>query len=145
MSRTTRRVAHAAAHRPAPAASTLLHRAIEGLICVTVCAGCSFAARDANAYRDATRALLETKNDTIKGCYDEALKKNATVAGNVVVTFKVQPKTGQLSKVKIDKAQTTAPKSLARCVTHALEGLTLQPPDAREGNASFRWEFQVQG
>lgn len=105
--------------------------------------GCSFHARDAGAYRDATRALLQSKNDDIKACYDAALKENATVSGTVVIQFKVAAKTGKLTKLDVVNAETTAPKELARCVKRAIGGLVLSPADTREGKASFRWEFQV--
>ena len=104
--------------------------------------GCSFHARDAASYRKDTRALLATKDPDIKSCYDAELKKNPNVSGSVVVTFKVQKDTGAITDAKVDKAS-DAPDSLGQCVVQALDGLSLQPPDAREGDATFLWQFQI--
>ena len=106
--------------------------------------GCSFNARDAASYRKDTRALLATKEPDIKSCYDAELKKDPKVVGTVVVKFKVAKETGKITDPKVDDAS-NAPKSLAKCVVEAIDGLALQPPDARDGDATFRWEFQIKG
>jgi hypothetical protein len=106
--------------------------------------GCSFSARDASTYRKDTRALLATKDPDIKSCYDAELKKDPKVGGTVVVKFKVAKDTGKIGDVKVDK-DSSAPKSLSQCVVQAIDGLALQPPDARDGDATFRWEFQIKG
>jgi outer membrane lipopolysaccharide assembly protein LptE/RlpB len=105
--------------------------------------GCSFYARDADSYRKATRELIETKNGSIKSCYDAELKTDKKASGKVVLDFKVAAETGKLSSVKVNKKKTTAPESLASCVTKALDGLALNPPDKRDGDASFTWEFEA--
>lgn len=104
-------------------------------------AGCSFAARSPEMYRDDTAAVLETRSAQIKGCYDEALKTDATLQGRVAVQFKVQPDTGKITDVAADPAGTTAPEPLTRCVVDSLQGLVLTPPDKRLGNALYTWEF----
>jgi hypothetical protein len=77
-------------------------------------AGCSFAARSPDMYRDDTRAVLDTKNDQIKTCYDEVLKTNKD-----------------------------APPEVAQCVLNALQGLVLSPGDKSEGQATFVYEFSA--
>src|SRR5262245_4584412 len=104
--------------------------------------GCSATVRDANAYRDATRALLEAKNPDIKSCYDSALSSNAATSGSVVVNFKVEAETGKVVEPKIDAAKSTAPASLQQCVLRAVAGVALEPPDSNEGHATFQWEFK---
>lgn len=106
-------------------------------------AGCSFHARSAEKYRDDTRALLETRDPVIKQCYDTALTSQNTLAGNVGITFVVEPKTGNIMNPAIDPATTTAPEALSQCVLNAVQGLTLAPPDEREGRATFVYEFTV--
>jgi hypothetical protein len=106
--------------------------------------GCSFHARDADSYRQATRELLETRNPDIKGCYDAELKQNPTVSGTVIVKFNVQKQSGKLVNVAVDEAASSAPPSLRECVVKAIDGLALDPPDEREGDATFQWEFQIQ-
>ena len=115
------------------------------LLALALASGCSFAARSADGYRDDTRALLERKNPDIKACYDEKLKADPQLSGTVVLKFKVLAKSGQFAKVKVDPEGTTAPKSLTRCIVHAIEGLKLDPGDQREAEARFRWEFQLPG
>jgi hypothetical protein len=110
------------------------------LLCSLAC-GCSFNARDADSYRKETRQLLETKNAQIKGCYALFLASDANITGTVVVKFTVQKKTGKITNPTLD-ASSTAPKDLGQCVVNLINGLTLDPPDARDGDATFRWEFQ---
>ena len=111
------------------------------LLCSALACGCSFNARDADGYRKATRQLLETKDADIKGCYALLLANDANVAGTVVVKFTVQKKTGKIISPTVD-ASSTAPAGLGLCVVKVIDGLTLDPPDARDGDATFRWEFQ---
>ena len=107
--------------------------------------GCSFHARDADSYRKATRALLETRSADIKGCYDAELKKDPKVGGKVVVKFTVAKETGAIIDPEVVEDTSNAPASLSQCVVNALNGLALDPPDERDGNAQFQWEFQVSG
>ncbi|HET9960476.1 MAG TPA: AgmX/PglI C-terminal domain-containing protein [Polyangiaceae bacterium] len=104
-------------------------------------AGCSFAARSPEMYRDETAALLETKSAQVKACYDETLKTNKDAQGRVTVRFVVEHETGKLTSVAADPAGTTAPEPLTKCVVDALQGLALSPPDQRDGNATFVYEF----
>jgi hypothetical protein len=104
-------------------------------------AGCSFAARSPEMYRDDTRAVLETKNEQIKSCYDELLKTNKDAQGTVTVKFTVAKDTGQFANVAADPAGTTAPPELAQCVLNALQGLALTPGDKSDGVATFVYDF----
>jgi uncharacterized membrane protein len=106
-------------------------------------AGCSFAARSPEMYAADTQKVLETKTADIKKCYDDALKGKQDLAGRVTVKFTVKTETGELTSVQIDPANTTAPEPLPSCVTAALQGLKLTPPDEKEGLATFTWEFQA--
>ena len=103
--------------------------------------GCTCIARDTETYKKDTRTVLESKNDGIKSCYDSALAANPAQSGSVVVTFIVEKKTGTLTNVAADPNKSTAPESLQQCVVTALEGLVLDPPDQREGQATFTWTF----
>jgi hypothetical protein len=112
------------------------------LLCAVAVSGCSFHARDADSYRKETRALLETKNTEIKNCYDTELVKNPKVSGTVVVKFTVAKETGKIADAKLSR-KSDAPESLGQCVVNAIQGLALDPPDARDGDATFSWEFAV--
>ena len=105
-------------------------------------AGCSFYARSPEDYRQVTRELVDTRSGDIKDCYDVALQTNETVAGTVVVNFTVEKKTGKIMNPAVDPSS-TAPEELTQCVVSAIDGLQLDPPDAREGQATFTWAFEV--
>jgi hypothetical protein len=103
--------------------------------------GCSFAARSPEMYRDDTKAVLETKNNDIRACYDGVLKATPGVGGKVTVKFEVETEQGKIVNVAVDKPNTTAPDPVAECVTKSINGLGLTPPDKRVGQATFVWEF----
>ena len=110
---------------------------------VLLATGCEFHARDADGYRKATRELLETRNASIQSCYDAALKGDDKVGGLVVVKFKVEAKTGKIVDAKVAPEQTTAPAALSECVVKSIADLVLDPPDEREGDATFQWSFEA--
>ena len=105
--------------------------------------GCQFYARAPEDYAKETEALLSTKSDEIKSCYDNVLKDDKKAEGVVFVNFKVESKTGKIKEPMVDDEKTTAPKELSACVVQAIDGLTLDPPDQREGVASFEYEFKA--
>ncbi len=106
---------------------------------------CQFHARSAEQYRDATQELLLSRQSQIQSCYDEALKQDKSAQGLVKVNFTVQKDTGSIVDAAVDPNGTTAPPALGECVVNALQGLALTPPDARDGLASFTYEFKQQG
>jgi hypothetical protein len=105
--------------------------------------GCTCVARDAETYRADTRSLLETRTRAVKDCYDVALTTDPKLDGQVVITFKVEKKTGKILDTAVDKARTKAPDSLSKCIVEAVDGLTLDPVDQREGQATFSWTFKA--
>jgi len=105
--------------------------------------GCSFHARSAEDYRDATQALLETRNPQITQCYNDALKGQSDLQGAVGIKFTVQSETGNIIDAQVDPATTNAPETLSQCVLNAVQGLVLQPPDKRDGLATFVYQFQA--
>jgi hypothetical protein len=106
-------------------------------------AGCSFAARSPEMYRDDTEAVLKTRDAQIKTCYDDLLKTNKDLQGRVTVKLLVEHDTGKITNVAADPAGTTAPEPLTKCVVDSLQGLMLNPPDKRDGDASYVYEFVV--
>lgn len=103
--------------------------------------GCQFNARSAEDYQAETTKLLESKADQLKSCYDEVLKSDSAATGTVTVNFSVEPNTGAIINPAVDAKMSTAPEALQTCVITAMEGLKLDPPDAREGVASFTYDF----
>lgn len=106
-------------------------------------AGCSFAARSPEMYAKDTEEVLNTRNAQIKTCYDDALKTNKELQGKVTIKLLVEHETGKVSNVSADPAGTTAPEALTKCVVDSLQGLVLQPPDQRDGDATFVYDFTV--
>jgi hypothetical protein len=101
---------------------------------------CQFHARSVEEYRRETRAVVDARSTEIKNCYDDLLAMEPQAAGTVVARFTVVEKTGAVEQIEI-LPESTAPDRLRQCVNLALYGLTLAPPDAREGRATFVWTF----
>jgi hypothetical protein len=118
-----------------------LGKSIAILLVSLAAAGCSFYARSPEQYRNDTTNLLASKSAELDTCYDEALKANPTAAGKVTVVFTVEEKTGKIADAKADPGRTTAPQPLVDCVTKAINGLLLAPPDQRKGSATFEYDF----
>ena len=106
--------------------------------------GCSFIARDPDSYRADTRELMDTRSTDIKDCYDVALQTDESVGGTVTVNFTVEKKTGKILNPMLDEAKTDAPEELSSCVLSAIDGMQLDPPDQREGQATFSWNFKAE-
>ncbi len=106
---------------------------------------CQFHARSPEDYRNVTQELLQTKQSEIKSCYDDLLKKDRKAGGMVKVNFTVEHDTGKIKDTKVDPNGTTAPAELGECVVKAIDGLTLAPPDKRDGLATFEYEFKSNG
>lgn len=105
--------------------------------------GCSVAARSPDMYRDAVKSALEPKNAEILACYDGVLKTTPGVGGKVTVQFDVDTDKGAVQNVTVDKANTTAPDAVSACVTNAIAGVTISPPDARLGKGTFAYDFDA--
>jgi hypothetical protein len=110
-------------------------------------AGCSFAARSPEMYRDDTTVVLGTKNDEIRACYDSVLQAQPGAQGRVAVIFEVADdgadNPGKIQNVQVDPANTTAPGPVAECVTKNIAGLQIAPPDKRKGEAVYVYEFSA--
>lgn len=104
-------------------------------------AGCSFAARSPEMYRDETKTQLESKSNDIRACYDAVLKGTPGAQGTVTVKFDVETEQGKIVNIAVDPANTTAPPPVAECVTNAINGLGITPPDSNTGQATFTWQF----
>jgi hypothetical protein len=111
-----------------------------GIICATLSA---CGARGAEMYRDDTRKLLETKLVGLQACYDAELQTHPDAIGKVIVRFKISNDTGQIIDPQLDDLLSTPNRTLRGCVLDALKGLVLDPPDAREGDGTFTWQFQI--
>lgn len=112
------------------------------LVACAALSGCSMSyyARSPEDYRQATRALLESKESTFKQCYEGVLASTPNAAGSVAVEFVVEEKTGKILTPKSLPAS-TAPEPLQECVVNGLNGLALDPPDQRKGLATMTFDF----
>lgn len=109
---------------------------------LALASGCGAGARLPENYKQDTRALLETRNNDIKACYDSALAEDKDLSGKVVVHFIVEAETGMIKEAAV-LPESTAPENLSSCIVNAISGLTLDPPDINDGDATFMWEFQA--
>ncbi|WP_437588622.1 AgmX/PglI C-terminal domain-containing protein [Sorangium sp. So ce1000] len=111
------------------------------MVLASASVGCSFAVRNAEMYRNDTAALLETRSDEIRACYDAELARNPRAQGKVTVAFTVLEDSGRITNVAVDPGGTTASDEVASCVVKSIDGLVLTPPDEKQGKAKFVWEF----
>jgi len=103
--------------------------------------GCSFYARGADDYRTAVRGVLDQKRPEVEACYKESYAADQTAQGRVVARFEVEAKSGKVINPSIVDDKTTANPALRQCVLSSLNGLTIDPPDQRTGDATFTWDF----
>jgi hypothetical protein len=100
----------------------------------------SIYARSPDDYRQATRALLESKESSFKQCYEGVLSGTPDATGTVAVSFVVEEKTGKILTPS-SLPESTAPEPLRECVVKGLDGLALDPPDQRKGVATMTFDF----
>jgi len=105
--------------------------------------GCKFIARGPDQYREDTRNALQSKLPEVKACYDNLLKADKTTAGAVKVKFTVKCETGVIESIAVDQNGSSAPPALQECVTRSMQNVVLDPADARDGHATFTYEFTV--
>lgn len=109
---------------------------------ITLAAVCACATtRSPARYREDTHTLLYKRSSQLETCYAKALATNPNASGTIVVQFSVEARTGNIVKPTVDMQHSTAPQPLAFCVLDAVDGLTLAPPDSREGRATFVYAF----
>jgi len=112
------------------------------ILAIAATSACTFIARDPETYKADTRTVIETQNTKIKECYDVALVANEKVSGKAVIKFTVEKKTGKIVNPVVDPSS-TAPADMSQCIVNAVDGLVLDPPDQRDGQATYTWEFKV--
>ncbi len=104
--------------------------------------GCIKWMRDPEYYGEQLSELIEAREDKFKACYDRYLAEvDETAKGTLVARFVVEADTGRLTEIAVVAEQTTVPEGLAACVTDELSSLKLEPADAKDGHASYTWEF----
>lgn len=101
------------------------------------------ALRSPEMYREDTRKLLNTKRPVLAACYDAELQTHPQATGKVIVHFTVERDSGRVLNPKIDDLLSTPNRTLRGCVLDTMHGLTLTPPDDRNGDATFTWEFKL--
>jgi hypothetical protein len=107
--------------------------------------GCNggFALRNPAQYSKDTQALFDGKRAEMQACYDGVLKGAPTAAGKVAVKFTWEKSTGKLINPAVDAGGSTAPAPVQECVTKSLNGLVLNPGDAKQGDGTWVFEFKA--
>jgi outer membrane biosynthesis protein TonB len=115
-----------------------------GLLLLAALSGTSgCAVRTAEMYRDDTRKLLTGKRPVLAACYDAELQTHPQADGKVIVHFTVERDSGRVLNPRIDDLLSTPNRTLRGCVLDAMRDLILAPPDDRNGDATFTWEFKL--
>ena len=116
-------------------------RPVIGLLLFAGLGGC--AVRSPEMYRDDTRNLLTSKRPVLAACYDAELQTHPQATGKVIVHFTVERDSGRVLNPRIDDLLSTPNRTLRGCVLDAMRDLILAPPDDRNGDATFTWEFKL--
>src|SRR5579884_3485256 len=110
---------------------------------------CGGAIRVGDAYRDDTAKLLQAQtNPKIQGCFQSLVRATPnpqSLAGSTTVHFVVAKETGVITNPTIVAGATTTQEPVNQCVLAALNGTKLDPPDNVDGDATFAWQFTVEG
>jgi hypothetical protein len=92
--------------------------------------GCSAGGVSQAVKQDLQRAVAAHR-EPLQLCYEQALKTNAALEGEMVVKFEIEPGKTALSKVKIGRTTIDEP-SLEQCIVQETSELTLsKPPEAK--------------
>jgi hypothetical protein len=97
--------------------------------------------RSTEDYKTDTQKLLDSREGRIQECYDAVRSSDPNAAGDVVVHFMVDKKTGDFSAVEVVAEKTTAPGPVAECVTSNIGDLVLVEGDMANGDGTFTWRF----
>lgn len=108
-------------------------------VALSAVAGCAY--RDAKMWNDDVQKAVQPKQPDITSCYNNVLKTNPTAAGKVAVAFEVETDQGKFQNITVDKSKTTAPEPVQQCVTNAMQGLAVSPPDKRLGQGTMEFDF----
>ncbi len=111
---------------------------IIGAVSLVATVGC--AHRDEKMWNDDVSKVFQSKQGDMQSCYDNVLKTDPKAAGSVAVAFEVETEGGKIQNVVVEKGSSTAPEPVQQCVTNALQGLVVSPPDNRLGQG--KWTFQ---
>jgi len=119
------------------------------LLATMAAIGCGGAIRVGDAYRDDTMKLVAAQaNPKIHDCFDGIVKSTpgpAALQGSTTVRFVVAKETGIITGAAIVPGSTTTQDPVNQCVLASLQGLKLDPPDGVDGDATFTWQFVVEG
>lgn len=124
-----------------PITLTSLAKPVLLALMLSAASGC--AVRSPEMYRDDTRKLLSAKRPVLAACYDAELQTHPQATGKVIVHFTIERDSGRVLNPRIDDLLSTPNRTLRGCVLDAMQGLVLDPPDERNGDATFTWEFRL--
>ena len=123
---------------------TTLATGLAGGLTALVLTGCMPWMRDADYYSTVVSDLLDSRSEAIAACYDRVLDEHEpALAGEAVVSFDVEAKTGVLTNVAVSAGEGGLPPELGACLDAELAGLRLSEPDTRTGHGSASWQFVV--
>jgi hypothetical protein len=105
--------------------------------------GCNggFSLRSPDQYGKDSQALIDGKKAEMQACYDGVLKTTPGAAGKVTVKFTWEKSSGKIMNVAADPAGSTAPAPVQECVVKSLQGLVLNPGDAKQGDGTWSVDF----
>ncbi len=101
------------------------------LVRLLLVSACSLAACGGSgtgkAVREGVSAQMLTIQSPIAKCYEEALTRSRQLRGQMILSFRIEPKTGKFQEARVASSELPDPQ-LERCVLAEVSKLVLPKP-----------------
>lgn len=95
-----------------------------------------------NPARRGLWSAVEAKREQLNQCYEQAVARNPSVAGSMVVWLEVSDDNGQVSSVELEN-NGVPDDALAPCVTGTLQEIRLSEPPPIAMRVQYTFQFRV--
>jgi hypothetical protein len=85
-------------------------------------------------------ARMQTVQTPLASCYEEALTRDRKLQGQIEVSFKTKPSTGEFTNVKVTRDDLRDAK-LSACVVEKVSALKLESPTKTSIDAAYPFDF----
>jgi hypothetical protein len=111
---------------------------------IAIALGVAVAGCASSGLTDATRQDVSAKMTTIQApvatCYEQALKRNRKLRGNMTVAFSAKRDTGKFSEIKVTRNDLPDPE-LEACVREQVGALALSQPTSVDVTIEYPLNF----
>ncbi len=93
-----------------------------------------------DAVRKDVNERMQTTQSPIASCYEEALKRNRKLRGQLHLSFTAEPNTGKFTNIKVTRDDLND-AALTTCVTEKVSALALATPQKSAVAITYPFEF----